>query len=392
MQRALDQVPEVLLKKFAQEARSVFQEVFEGYGRAMRQAILEYILRSPDERKRLHILVLPRARATAALTYAKAGGYSVTKYAGHHQRKREAEGKIKLGLISYSITSASLLDWWQEFRHFKLLELRNLGQFVVEREPGRPGGALYAMEMDEFFGFQETYQRKVRQLLRDVWLRGCMLIVKRFKWLRTPGQQQARKEASGGGRAAAGKWTFKGYKPAKTEESARRWVKEEVLTQVHEFDYSEHMTPLQQYYFRVASVHANVHLGYFLNEEGLESTDVLGSRDTLSEHGIQDLPDTRDCAAYRSFVQLVGADLDMRANGYKQLSKEQRSELKFAAGHLMQSQLRETVDRSVRTLRNFFVGFLTLDQLRSAAGNKPLRMIRPLITPERAPAPQPEKK
>jgi hypothetical protein len=28
--------------------------------RAMRVAILEYILRSPDERKRLHILMLPQ--------------------------------------------------------------------------------------------------------------------------------------------------------------------------------------------------------------------------------------------------------------------------------------------------------------------------------------------
>jgi hypothetical protein len=32
----------------------------------MKTAILEYILRSPDERKRLHILMLPQARVTSA--------------------------------------------------------------------------------------------------------------------------------------------------------------------------------------------------------------------------------------------------------------------------------------------------------------------------------------
>ena len=56
--------------------------------------------------------------------------------------------------------------------------------------------------------------------------------------------------------------------------------------------------------------------------------------------------------------------------------------MKFAAGNLMQYQLREIIDRSVRTLRNFFKGFLTLDQLKEAAGGKPLRLIRPLLTNE----------
>jgi len=45
------------------------------------------------------------------------------------------------------------------------------------------------------------------------------------------------------------------------------------------------------------------------------------------------------------------------------------------------------VDRSVKTLRSFFVGFLTLEQLKQAAGGKPLRLVRPLITKETAPAP-----
>lgn len=47
--------------------------------------------------------------------------------------------------------------------------------------------------------------------------------------------------------------------------------------------------------------------------------------------------------------------------------------------------MREVVDRSVSTLRNFFEGFLTLDQLKRAAGGKPLRLIRPLVTREREP-------
>jgi len=74
----------------------------------MKHAMLEYILRSPDERKRLHILMLPRSRVTAAERHVKEGGYSVTRFSGHHQRRLEAEGKIKMNLISYNIALISL--------------------------------------------------------------------------------------------------------------------------------------------------------------------------------------------------------------------------------------------------------------------------------------------
>ena len=127
MQHAIDLLPERLLRKFSAEAKNVFQEVFASYVRAMKHAMLEYILRSPDERKRLHILMLPRPRQTAAERHVKEGGYSVVGYAGHHQRRREAEGKVKMSLISYNIATTSLLSWWEDFRHFSLVELRNLG-------------------------------------------------------------------------------------------------------------------------------------------------------------------------------------------------------------------------------------------------------------------------
>lgn len=109
-----------------------------------------------------------------------------------------------------------------------------------------------------------------------------------------------------------------------------------MLRQVHQFQYDKQMTQLQSYYFRAASVHQNVHLSYFLNEEGQESTDVLSPNELKLDLGLNELPDIRDCSAHRAFVRLIGGDLDLRQNGYKELSKEQRSELKFAAGNLMQ--------------------------------------------------------
>jgi len=74
----------------------------------MKQAILEYILRSPDERKRLHILMLPQERVPSSLRNARLGGYSVARYPGHHQRRQEAENQIDQRLRTNSIVASSL--------------------------------------------------------------------------------------------------------------------------------------------------------------------------------------------------------------------------------------------------------------------------------------------
>ena len=59
MQKSLERIHSILLRKYPDTVRMLFQEVFASYTRAMKEAILQYILRSPEERKRLHILLLP---------------------------------------------------------------------------------------------------------------------------------------------------------------------------------------------------------------------------------------------------------------------------------------------------------------------------------------------
>jgi hypothetical protein len=202
---------------------------------------------------------------------------------------------------------------------------------VQEREPGRPGRALYSLELPQFFQFQSAYRKKVLSVLRHVWHRGCVLIVKQYRWLRPQGRAVGAGERS----QAGGKWTFKGYKPAGSEQSERRWVDDEVLSKVHQFTYSDGMSRLQQYYFRAASVHQNVDLNYFLNEEGMESTDIPSPESLWPQVTLSDLPDIRDTPAYHAYIKTTGGSLDLRTNGYKELSKESRAELRFAATNLM---------------------------------------------------------
>ena len=88
----------------------------------MKTAIMNYILLSPNERQRLHILALPHEVLTASERQAKHGGYSVIEYSGTHQRRVNAESEIKYRLIGYNIVISQLTNWWEDFRKFKLVD------------------------------------------------------------------------------------------------------------------------------------------------------------------------------------------------------------------------------------------------------------------------------
>jgi hypothetical protein len=79
-----------------------------------------------------------------------------------------------------------------------------------------------------------------------------------------------------------------------------------------------------------------VHLHYFLNEEGLESTDAPTGSDFQEGASLSDLVDIRDCAAYRSYATTVGGTTETRDNGYKALDKQLRRDIQASAAVLME--------------------------------------------------------
>jgi len=211
MKKALDLIPDHLLGRYQPEVRRLFSEIFSLYARTMRQSILEYILRSPEERKRLHIVMLPRSVPTACERQLVRGGFSTVFYAGSHQRKIEAENEVKLRLLTNNVVMSALQGWFSDFRAFNLVELRDLGQFVDAAAACEPGKAQYALDVDAFLSLQDMYRSKVLNVIRHIWYRGCLTIVKKFKLLRLK-EDHKRKVGSA-------KWTFSGYRPRPFESS-----------------------------------------------------------------------------------------------------------------------------------------------------------------------------
>ena len=127
MTRALDMIyPNFLLKSYTEKIRELFQEILANYALAMKNAILNYILRSPIERKRLHILMIPREVPTSSTKIALRGGYSTKIYEEWHKTKKDAEAEVKIKMIWNNIVMGSLVNWWYDFRDIKLFKFQGI--------------------------------------------------------------------------------------------------------------------------------------------------------------------------------------------------------------------------------------------------------------------------
>jgi hypothetical protein len=122
------------------------------------------------------------------------------------------------------------------------------------------------------------------------------------------------------------------------------------------------MDAYQQYCMRTASVLKNVQIKNFRLEPNFKLDSVI--QDFEASIGLDDLVDIRECPSYIAFVSMIGGFTNFEDNGYQILNKTYKKELKYASGNLMQIQLRQMVDDSVKTLTNFFKGFKTFEQLK----------------------------
>lgn len=84
IKNALSLVPEKLCKN-EDSVKAIFQEIFETFKKSSKECMLDYILRCPEERKRLHIEILPRKFLNSAERICREGGYSVDLYTDWHR-------------------------------------------------------------------------------------------------------------------------------------------------------------------------------------------------------------------------------------------------------------------------------------------------------------------
>lgn len=172
------------------------------------------------------------------------------------------------------------------------------------------------------------YRVKTLMFLHDIWHRGAILIIKRFKFLKRRG-------------LLPGKWTFSGYhEKTKTENLLNE---EQGITN-------------DDYILKYIKLTQKAHnINPEIVKEGLEFDAMLTHLSNDLE--MDELVDIRENSAYVAFVQLIGGYINYEEDGYEILAKEYKRELKYAGGNLMVLQLRDVIDRSIKEITDFFTSF-----------------------------------
>ena len=159
----------------------------------IKRGIMNYILRSPFERKRLNILYYPNKILPASYTIAQYGSFNRTKYSSWVNNFANSCSFLENNLSLCNIAVSGLINWTNSFNHINLVYLESINKLTEE--------LFNTIHIDEFCRIQESYLTKIFHFMRDIYYRGAILIIKKNKALK-------RKDV-----ASEGKWTFKGFIP-----------------------------------------------------------------------------------------------------------------------------------------------------------------------------------
>ena len=172
-------------------------EIEQLYYLTLKKGIMNYILRSPFERKRLNIVYYPNKVLPSSYTIAQSGSFNTYRHKDWVNNFNASHAYLENNLSLCNIALSGLISWTNSFNHISLIYLDLINKLREQN--------FNTIHIDEFCRIQETYLNKIFHFIRDIYYRGAILIVKKNKALK-------RKDVP-----SEGKWTFKGFIP-ETEE------------------------------------------------------------------------------------------------------------------------------------------------------------------------------
>ena len=277
-------------------------EIEQLYYLTLKKGIMNYILRSPFERKRLNIIYLPNKVLPSSYTIAQSGSFNSTRHSNWVNNFNSSHNFLENNLSLCNIAISGLINWTNSFNHIKLIYLDLIHKL---KEPN-----FNTIHIDEFCRIQETYLNKIFHFMRDIYYRGAILIVKKNKALK-------RKDVP-----SEGKWTFKGFVPEVTE-----YEKE------------------------------------FLDDNyGMNYEDQL--RDFWSNINLDNLIDVRITTSNIGYVTyILKKRIDLAVSDWEELSKENKIKLNNCVTTYCTIFFRKLTEKALHDFSNFFEQYTSNEEL-----------------------------
>jgi len=318
---AISRVPERLLKQNDELIRMLFQEIFADYRLAVKKSIVSYILLSKEERKRLSIPMLIRESPTSAQRIVKAGAYSQILYHDWHSYVQNAKKFLSANLYNMNIVNSTLMSWNEDFKDIQLIETQIINHMAVLGK---------AMPPRTFMKIQRGFREKIQNFMRHVWLKGAILILKKFKMIRT-------------NRYKKGCWTLLGFskEPLDLTEFFRSSLDSiSAKTTEGEDDSAEAI-------YNVISTR--------LNNTVIRLKLLDMPLDKWGDTQFKELLDIRESPSYEYYSLYVKEAIYLSENGYKLLDPEVKANLRTSVGVLLAIKLREKIEGSLKIFEDLIL-------------------------------------
>ena len=281
---------------------SYLTEIEETYYNTLKRIIMNYILRSPHERKRLNITFIPRTTLPSSYTIALHGSFNRSRYTSWTTNYANACNSIKHNLTTCNVAISGLIEWTRCFNHVNLIYLTHIDTL---RDKG-----INCIQIDDFSYIEVSYMNKCKRFIRDVYYRGVILLVKKNKVLK-------RKDMS-----IQGKWTFKGYIPNIPE----------CLTEYNDVTY------------------------------GMRYEDVLN--DFWSNVDINDLIDIRLTPSYYVYASYVlGKQIDLFKSEYSEMEENEKRKLNTSVTTYCVVFFRKVIEKALKEYCEYFVNVKSSNEL-----------------------------
>jgi hypothetical protein len=329
-----------LVKKNKNIVEASFKEIENNFYETLKIVIMEYILRSPFERKRLNIKYLPKKSLPSSITIANHGSFNRKLYVDWVKNYNDTQDHLNKNLYTCNIISSSLCDWTQNFQHVNLI---NLDHKFVNKLISNDQGTIH---VEDFFNNQICYMKKSFIFLRDIYYRGTILITKKNKFLkRSIGKE--------------GRWTFKGYVNEKILEEEN--TIESMATVSYNKNNSNNLESDRNNNIEKLSNLNN--LNYFNDPfYGMDIDDLI--EDFWSKVNYEDLLDIRVNPSYFVYITLLKkSKFDLTKNEYDNLSQEAKDNLNTSVSTYVTIFFRGIVEKTIQQLSNFILNHKLKDEI-----------------------------
>lgn len=317
---AISRVPESLAKN-ENAIRELFQEIFADYRMAVKTSIMNYILLSKEERRRLSIPLLLRESPPSSDRIARAGAYSYLLYHDWHGYVDNAWTYLNNNLNNMNIVNSSLMAWNEDFADISLVESDIVTQMAVLGK---------SMTPITFVKVQRQHRDKVKAFMQHVWLKGAMLVMKKFKFIRVHRERK-------------GHWNLLGFSQNKID------FKGFLRTSIESISVSS-QDPSED----TAEAIYNI-IGNKINTTILNVGLVDVPLNEWGDKSLDDLLDIRDCPSYQFYSIYNKQPVLLEQNGYKLQSSAERAKLRSSVAVLLGIKLREKVEKSLKAFEDLIL-------------------------------------